>query len=407
MDDTEVVFMDRKEIQQTPFLQLMKHRIRFMHPLDNLKKSDVEVAENVSREFLITLESVRTDLKNSPWFTYADINWFPLFDEVLVYAVGHYSQRLVAEYEAFSRIFRKQQIQKILLRASIGGRQHHFFLITRVARELGIPTIELQHANEVVEGSSVHSRLAADYLASYGKGTRDILVRNHGYEPDRIREIGSPRFDRYALHKRPASKVRENIIEPLTLDSTRPIVFVGMSPEIVDLYFVHFDSYTAAHFLKELHSLMESIPGVQLILKFRGGNLTDEYRAYCCTLFPENVYLAEYEDPFTLMQISDVVLSPNSTLFYEAMQSGTPAVLYPLRSHDCATKEEYKAIAPTPDTLPELVSIVGDLLNNLESRQELVVKQKQYLRGTYSFDGKATERTIALLREDLVAGRGV
>lgn len=401
MTDGEFVFMDRKEIKNIPIKQILKHRVKFMHPLDLITFKDIHTGEQDSKRITSEWSVVRNELLHSPWFTTYGMNWFDVFDQALSYALTHHSTRLVAEYESFTRIFKKEKIQKVILRASIGGRQHHFFLITRVAYELGIPTIELQHANEIVDGSSVHSMIAADYLASYGDGTRDVMVGNHGYDPDRIRSIGSPRFDSYRTSYSHETIQKKKILESIGLDSRRPVLFFGIPPEIPDLYFIHFDSFGITHSLTILGEVQKQNEGLQIILKFRPGSVTSDYRSLIQSIFPRDTVIAEYENPFELISASDVVVTGNSTIFYEGMQAKVPTILFPLKDNDLAMRSVYGETVPAPISPDDLGQLIKNLLTNTYFRDQIIQKQITFLKNKCSFDGKAGLRLLSLVHENL------
>ena len=402
LPDAELILMDRSEFRSLSLMDMWKHRIRFLHPLQYRNK---EVRKETAR--------VLTSFKEGyPEACRALLAWEELsfkghsLGETLLpvfeFLITQYAERILSDTLALSRLLKEERIEKALVRVSMGGHQHHFYIISKLAPKLGIPSIEIQHANEVNDPRCVHSRLAATYLAAYGASTKRVYIRNHGYEDDRIRLVGSPRFDHYIGVPAMSVEERATYLRTLGLDPSRPVVFVGMPAEHINLYFVSFDSFMIELFLTELKRVQKEIPGAQFICKFRQRNLTWEYRVLLRELFGDDVYAGEFEDSFTLMQISDVLLIGNSTLLVEGMLAHRPIVLYPTRTHDSYFREDYAGIVPIPSSTTDLVADMMALASESDTRRAKALHtQDTYLKTGYAFDGGASARLAALLREPL------
>ncbi|MEK7602520.1 MAG: hypothetical protein AAB472_03480 [Patescibacteria group bacterium] len=404
MDDAEVVFMERKELRNIPWTEIRKHRIRFAHPVDATSRKMRRDTREIVKQFTREWEAKRESVRSMEGFTYEGDNWWSLVEAAYEYLVTVYAERIVTDHKAFEALFKREHINRVLLRASVGGTQHHFFVAAQVARMLHIPSIELQHATEVVDAQSVHSRLAADYLASYGEATKENLTRNHGYDPNRIRAIGSPRFDSYTQRDSFTEAKKSEFLTTLGLNPEKPTLLYAVPSEIVDLYIANFDSYQIAHYFTELRAVQEHIPELQILAKFRGGALTERYRDFLTELFPDGgIVLSDSRDIVSLMRASTLVLAGNSTLFLEALQADCPTLLYPLQPHDVVTKQTYQAVLPAPDNADTLKNLVERLVFNQAERELLLTAQQAFLHTKYAFDGKASERIAALLREPLVS----
>ena len=92
-------------------------------------------------------------------------------------ACGHlvsiFSGKVVEMIESTERLFKKQQISAVVLRARVSG-QIHFAILGLVAHKMGIPAIELQHGLEFTEDFSLSVDKNADILASY----RPLIKKN-------------------------------------------------------------------------------------------------------------------------------------------------------------------------------------------------------------------------------------
>lgn len=400
MSEVEIVMLDRREMRTIPFYEILRHRIRFMHPADLLFSRSERIATIREEEWRHLSEAARSSI-STLGFTYAEHSWYPIADTVFAYLIESYASRLVDDIERLNYILVREKIQKVLVRASIGGREPLLYLLCRVARGLNIPTIEVQHALEVADKSSVHSQLAADYLASYGPHTRAVMVENHGYDPSRIRDIGSPRFDSYVQRSRSKGEVGEGR-QTLGLTPGGLTVLVAMPPEFMDFYPAHFTSYEVRDMFEALVVAQAKYPELQFILKFRPGSITNIHRAYLQEIFPHGRYIVTDGDLFSLLLLSDVACAGNSTVLIESLVAGLPTLLFPIRRHDRAFIERYQGIAPPCHTREHLITELEKLRDPAE-RTRRSIQAVTFIGESYVFDGHAGERLQDLLREPLVA----
>lgn len=398
MDDMELVFMERSEIRKIPWRQLIKHRIRFMHPSDMIdsgsRKSISSAVESFGAQWHAVKGNVRELFDIVP-----GVDAWGAIEPALTHLVEVYARFALIDIEGLRRIMEKLRPDKVLLRASVGGSAHHFFIATQVARQLGIPSIELQHAGAVVDPRSVHARIEASYLAAYGPLTRDMAVKNLGYAPERIRAIGSPRFDHYVHRRGALAQNREETLRGLGLDPARPTVFAAV-PFAGAFPLVH-SSYQVADFFRAFREVQKGMPELQLIFKFRPGNFSEEYRRYAQELFSEGgIAMTNTSDFLPLMVASDAACTGKSTLAYEIMLARRPLVLFPWQRWDTYTLAMYKDTVPVAWSAKDLSEALGKLLTQ-EGAKQALERQNRYMSEQYSFDGHAPERMMALLREKL------
>ena len=85
--------------------------------------------------------------------------------------VSIFSGNVVEMIESTERLFTKQQISAVVLRASVSD-QIHFAILGLVAHKMAIPAIELQHGLQVTEDFSLSVDKNADILASYDRSSK-------------------------------------------------------------------------------------------------------------------------------------------------------------------------------------------------------------------------------------------
>lgn len=391
MDDIELVLMDRSEIRRMPWREIWKHRVQLAHPRDamdgTIRKTAAEAAQTFGREWRVARAAIVE--KFEPSATPAA--------QALDYLVEAYAERLVADIEALEKILLRERPQKVLLRASVGGNQHHFFVLARLARRFGIPSIELQHAGAYIDPRSALSRLKTEYLASYGPYESAWYERN-GYASRRLISIGSPRFDRCVAQRAQAGVNGRRLLQQAGLDPERPTLVAAVPEEGVGS---GADSYVLAEFFRTIAGVRARVPGLQVVFKFRPKHAAQAPRAFVRELIPDAVCMAD-EDLFSLVCAASIVVCGNSSVIYEALIAEKPLLLHPWRRGDSYHARMYESAAPIVYDGAKLADAVARVLADEAYQRELVARGQTFLKG-YCFDGKSAERMAALLRDGMTS----
>ena len=194
---------------------------------------------------------------------------------------------------------------------------------------------------------------------------------------------------------------RDANIRQLGLDPQKPTVLVGVPGEYTSLSVTHHSSFEVAKTFIDVRALQSSIPDLQIIFKFRPRGASPHHRAYLQELFGEGrMAIAEYEDLFSMLQLADIVLSPNSSVIYEAILAQKPVVLFPWKLSD-AHHAIYAEGALATDSKVLMTSLIQKLLQDKRFYIESQEKGQLFLKKYYSFDGHASERIVDLLRRNL------
>lgn len=398
LEGTELMLMDRAEVRAIPWRELFRNRIRFVHPVEYGGCAARLCAAAAQKQFRTAWPQGRSAVSRLAWIINGT-QWWPLVEDAFDFIVTRYGERLVFDTESFEAIFRMERINKVLLRASMG--QNHFFIMARVASNLDIPSIELQHAMADADPEIPTARLSAAYLAAHGPAVRQMMSRVFGYAPERIIPIGSPRFDRYCatseltLNRR-ASKLRDLALNPLT-----KTILAAVPPEILTASPQHFTSFEVREFFRTMRDVATGT-GAQIIFKFRPKNLMPYHRDYVEELFPSGgAILISQQDMLDVIQLSDLIVCGSSTVFFEAMILHKPILLHPIKSYDLAFKRWYASTALIPKTVEELTMAAATLLSNSNSAHQNTARADTFLKEGYLFDGHAFTRMRRLLREPL------
>jgi hypothetical protein len=409
MDDTELVFVDRKELRNIPWRQLWKHRIRFIHSLDALTPKIRAIARSRQKEWRDIWPEAKKAISQLSEFTYDGFNWWPLVEPVFTMLVGTYAERVIADIESVQSILEKEDINRVLIRASISG-QHHFFILGELPHHIGLPSFEIQHGIGVgiLDPDSSFGHLHADYLVAYGPLVQRALVRN-GYSKERIQPTGSPRFDRYFKERDALTHTdRDEKLTAMGLDPKRPVIFVIMPLESDRFMFGSTDltSYEYRDYLRSLQLLKGSIPEIQYILKFRSLSQLETYRSFIEELFPNGDVAMDHGDMFSLALLGDVVISSFSTSVCECIMARKPVVLYPLKETDTYFYEAHKdGVISAPfltesSGIPinEVTEVTRKLLTDKTFYTDAVKKGERYLEENFTFTGDAAQKVTDFLR---------
>ncbi len=393
MDEAELVLMESSELKKIPWRQILKHRIRIQHPADRTNWFMRRSAKVSAEEFLKKWKSVKKEVAGYLSETRGEIDWTPVL-EACEYLVT-YSARVITDIDALRKIMKEEKPGVVLQRASIGGRQHHFFLMARLASQLGIKSIELQHAGAIFDPRSIHSHLETSFLAAYGEIEKEGYSLN-GYASERIISVGSPRFDQYRQNDERFSEKKIETLKSLGFSHLRKVLMVAVPAEQISLSPLSFSSYDIGAFFLEMRHVRLVLPEAQFIFKFRQIYGTEGCQAYLQELFPEGGIAMVDGDPYPLICASDVVVSGNSTIMYEAMISRKPLVLSPWKTWDY-NLALYGAVASYVRSGADLAGVLEGIFSGNSHTQDVVNKQQLFM-GRHAFDGHSAERIVALLR---------
>ncbi|MEK7613208.1 MAG: CDP-glycerol glycerophosphotransferase family protein [Patescibacteria group bacterium] len=399
MDDVELVVMDRTEAANIGLAQIWRHRMRFYHPRDFETSAISEEVDLLMREYATGWEAARQTQEFKNLFVFGGMSFWKVVEPVFEIIFKDYARKVATDAVCFEELYKKNTINRVLLRAGRGG-QYHYFVAAHMAHSLGIPSIELQHAGAIIDPEQAFSLLDTSYVAAYGSLVRDLYVQNHGYAPERIVPIGSPRFDWYLTTPPPNEKERAARLRALGLDPTRPVVLVSVPWESSGLSSEYISSYEMIQFFRSLQKVQQKVAGLQIIFKFRANNSAEVYRAHIARSFPNDVAISSFDDLFSLIQISDMVTTNYSTVMYESMIGKKPLILFPWKSYNYALRV-YQEPGLYVATDEQFIDTVGDLCKKGEYYAHTVEKGEKFLSQHYSFDGKSAERLAALLRSDL------
>lgn len=399
MRDTELVLMDKGEMRHISWRQRFAHRVRLLHPLQNASRAHRLIAAQRQEMFRQKWQTARTNVEAMPEFKWLDVSLWPIVERAFDFMVNIYAERVVSDIESIGSIFQRERIQLVMVRASVSA-QHHFFVLTQVAERLGIPSVELQHSGGVYDPRSPHSRLEAGHLAAYGSLTCALYEQVLGNAPDRLHVIGSPRFSQYVPALPSLETKRVDVLCKLGFDPARPVVLVVVPKEGMTLKLASWtpDSYDVGHVFEACAEAARVLPSAQFLFKFRFKGYWSQHERYLKRLFPQGNYAVSEADLFSMIAVSNVVVTGFSTTMYETMMAKKPLVLYPWKP-DTYHNHIYGEIAPILYDQPSFIADLSTVLNDERARLARTQSGECFLREYCALDGRSVDRMTRLLAE--------
>ena len=392
LPEAELILIDRKEAFSAGLKNIWRHNIRFLHInhfLSLLGRQRARIHTNACiKEWMNVRKSVFASLN----FTFCGADLNQTMERVMTRLIETALPDIVADIEAAYALYERLSPDAVLLRASV-SRQRHFPILALVAREVSIPALEVQHGGEYLGPGSGNHNHAAHFLATYGPLVCNEF-RTLGYEQKRLLPIGSPRFDAYiADAQKKAARQKES--STLTILSNTPTMDINE----------RYGTYSIEEYFKTLGGAVRKISNARLLVASRSNILSEFNKEARARGFVGVNYESVGTTPLTeLFRRADIFVCSYSTVVYEALIYRLPVILTAFApvekmmanfhfSH--FEKAGALAIAHTPEELRE---IVGKLAANPEARARMSSAAEAFMKEQFSFDGHASERIAALIR---------
>lgn len=397
MSGIEITMMERKEIENIKE-NIWRYKIRFNHPGDYSTYFITLHTEKKQNYYKQEWHKLGEYPHFSRQFIWYGVNFWEIVRPAYKHLVTSFSGQVVETIETIERLFKKQHIHTVILRASVSG-QIHFSALGLVAHKMGIPAIELQHGLECSSEFSLSVRKNADILASYGPLIKNELEKVNGAHMQ-VLTIGSPRFDQYRNEKI-SEKNKNDFRKILHIDRERPVLlYIATDITLGQTY----DTYSMLQLFKNIADATSRIDGLQIVVKIRPGPATENFFMRSLKeVFGEECRIAQYENLHELISISNVVASSFSTVILETMIAKKPLILIGLDTNDrmlieshFLSYEQARAvlIARTKEDLGQHMQAV---ITNPKEAEMLVHNANDFLNENFCFDGRSAERIVDFL----------
>ncbi len=391
LPDAELTFLDRREVQRVGWRSMFKHRMRFMHVDQFITRRARHIAKERASTFCYEWKHLCTKSEHLPAVDFLGYSLLPQAIRAIDDIMGPAAQKAVQHIEATYRMLEKLHTNLVLLRASVSG-QTHFAILPLVAKELHIPSLELQHGLEYLGPGSMSRRHAAEYIAVYGPYIRAELEAL-GYSAHNLLEAGSPRFDRYQQRISASSH------------GSDAFVVVCIVPDVLPTQLV--DSYNARAYLTEIARALQSVSNVKAIIKLRSGPDHEEFFRREIAMAFANIphMVAQYEPLQDLFEQASAVISCYSTAVLESLQCNKPTILFGLNPAEQKMFQFHfssyvaRGVLFVAATKEELMKDIALLAQDSRVGEQMRASAREFLATEYRFDGHAAERIAAYIRK--------
>ncbi|TSC64788.1 MAG: hypothetical protein G01um101491_186, partial [Parcubacteria group bacterium Gr01-1014_91] len=371
---------------------IWRYKMRLMHIRRFLSRNGNRCASAHADECEKKWMAMRKELLASVDLTFRGANLSGTAERILTHLIKTAVPDVIRDIEGAYAMYERLSPDSVLLRAS-ASRQRHFSVLPLVAREVGIPALEVQHGGEYLGPGSGTRRHAAHFMAMYGPLVCEEF-RTLGYEKERLFAVGSPRFDAYVQNAKKAT-VREKG-SGLTIVSNTPTMDISE----------RYGTYSVEEYFKTLGGAVRVVPDARLLVASRSATVR---AAFLEEARSRGLSGVNYESVGTtplpeLFRQADIFVCSYSTVVYEALIYRLPVVIAAFApvekmmadfhfSH--FEKAGALAIAHTPEELRE---IIGKLSGDPEARSRMSKAGWEFMQKNFSFDGHASERIAELVR---------
>ena len=335
--------------------------------------------------------AMRKEFLSSLDLSFCGVSLASTAERILTHLIKTAVPDIIRDIEGAYAMYEYLSPDSVLLRAS-ASRQRHFSVLPLVAREVGIPALEVQHGGEYLGPGSGTRRHAAYYFATYGPLVCDEF-RALGYEEERLLPVGSPRFDAYVQDAQKASVHKKGA--SLTILSNTPTMDISE----------RYGTYSIEEYFKTLGDATREILNARLLVASRS---TTVRAAFLEEARARGLVGVDYESVGTtplpkLFVQTDIFVCSYSTVVYEALLYRLPVILAAFAPTEKMMADFHFGhfesgallIAHSPE---ELSTMLQKLSADPEARARMSSAAEAFMREQFSFDGHASERIAALIR---------
>lgn len=392
LPEAELILLDRSQALHAGFKNIWSHKVRFMHIGQFLSRKGNRRARAYAKECEEKWTAMRGEMLASLDLTFRGVSLASTAERILTHLIKTAVPDIIRDTEGTYALYERLSPDTVLLRAS-ASRQRHFSILPLVAREVGIPALEVQHGGEYLGPGSGTRRHAAHYLATYGPLVCEEF-RTLGYEKERLFAVGSPRFDAYVKNAQKATARGKTPV--ITILSNTPIIDISLS----------YGTYSIEEYFKTLGNAVRNTPNTRLLIASRS---TTMRAAFLEEARSRGLAGVSYESVGTtplpeLFRQADIFVCSYSTVVYEALIYRLPVILAAFAPVEKMMADFHfshfeKAgalhIAHSPE---ELSAMLRKLSADPEARVRMSKAGWEFMQKNFSFDGHASERIAKLIR---------
>ena len=393
LPDSELFLLDRAESMKAGLQFIWRNRMRFIHANDFLSSTSKKIVREKSKKFSEDWQKSQNEAEVLSNISFRNCSLSTHMNAVLSRIVTVGGEWAVRDIEATYALCEKVRPNIVIVRAGTSA-QTHFAVLCKVARELGIPSLEIQHGTLYFGPESFSTQRAAEYVAEYGPLVRRDL-KTIGYDDEHLFDVGSPRFD---LYKTALSEVHTE---------ENAIFSVGIiAPQVVPGYWT--DSYDVYDFFENIGRAMKNMSNASVIIKAKPSPQYESfYRETIAKVFKDTKSEIIQDAPMIeVLAKATVVISAYSTALLESLLLQRPTIFFTAGIPMYETFALGGENAPAAETgalaiihsVDELGSILNTLTEDLGSRKRFAEAAHTFMEQEFSFNELGAKTLAGVVR---------
>jgi hypothetical protein len=396
---TQAIFFSNEGSTLNRLTALRKKKL-YRALLHHLKPAAVNRVRKARNRVKNAWDDLKKNTSFQSYFDYEGLNLWPLVGDVFPFVFKDLFPQAIGIIESAYQGLAFYRPDNIVLNSDI---LTHGRAICFVARQLGIPTLLIQHG--VYEGyRGGLDIISADMVAAWGKSQVNSYIAL-GNDGSKVEVVGGYLFDK--LHYRSQqegreSESRERICRQLGLDSQKDIfTFTTLdTPPREKFLSAHNTEDVSEEIFRPVVEAIRAFPEKQLVVKLHPSESAEVYHRVLTELSPaeKQVTMVKNIDLYDLIDASEMIISVPSTVALEAIILDKPVIIIRLRK--CEHDTVYKRYpAPNVWRKEDIVPTIKSVLEDTELQKRLAEQRARFLseEGEYLVDGKSTERIINLI----------
>ncbi|KPK39363.1 MAG: hypothetical protein AMJ78_08630 [Omnitrophica WOR_2 bacterium SM23_29] len=297
--------------------------------------------------------------------------------------------KIISNINMLDRVCKNKEIKIVVLRNDVKELERTVILGLRLAK---IPSLVIQHG--ILAETNGHNILFADRYAAWGQAAVDWYGK-FGNSFDKFEITGNPHFD--ILPNRRPKLSRQELCKYLNLNEDKGIVLFATqqinkfsSFWTDDLFLVMTDKLLKA---------MQQFPNKQLIIKVDPYEDPGLYRNRMMQTSHDNAVAVRDIDIYTLISLSELVITLDSTVALEEMIFDKPVITFNLTKRQDRVPYAKKGAAVGVYKVEDLPLAIERTLFDRTTIEQLRLGRKAFVEEyAYKIDGKATERITNIVK---------
>lgn len=335
----------------------------------------------------------RFDIKKlADIFIFENIHYWPLIEDKIKRLLSRDFIRYRKNVDIFIDAQTRYRIRSVILRNDVRELEKTILL---TAKALGVSTIVIQHG--ILAEYNGHSAILADRLAAWGEYSI-TWYKKFGNDQQKLIVLGNPAFDRipYYLNR----EKNETLLKRFNPSGKQYII--SLFPVGIDMF--RFSSFITddetENLIRDVGSAVKSLGNASLVVKLHPNEKADRFDKIIKKEGWDFASITESVDLYELINISDVVITINSTVGLEAIIMGKRLIsVTPSKRKDLVPYVEY-GVALGAQKKEEIENAIKNLLYNNDAKKKIDAARESFVRDfVYQIDGKSRDRVIKLIGE--------